>query len=731
MIKKRQKIIRIIILCLCLSMLGEAGSGKAEQKTISITEFYNNGVFGEGYEKALAGTVVTISNAGEMHTFFQCLDNQSWTEGIRFRQEADISFSDCTFSYDKAKERVGIYQGEALLGAVDRNGKIFRNYVSGVTIDIQQMRLEEAYLERYMQVFAGEYDGQGHSVSGFILSGTDTMHNGIFGYLAKQSSVYDLNIQDCFLLNACGTICGLNSGTIQDCSAKRIVGLGWWLGGIAESNDGTMLRCKLDYGTLVSSIGFTAMGLRMGGIAGSIYLGKISDCAVEHSQIFAYDRVNTYAGGIVGYQNMGQVSSCSNYGDCSIPQRGETYIAGGIVGFIESYGKSEVYNCISAGEITGGVVGGLVGMTAQKQDHVSATSELIENCVSFSKVRGYVAGSLVGEMEEGCLVSCYYYNTSTENNNAVARNTSGLQQECYGVNQAQIYGKDSADVIESASQYGNTTKLLDALNFWVDGGGGFLKWKAGALGYPVLVSGLYEAPTGDFALEKGEDTSSSEIPSLPDTPMDSDSPSSDETEEKPGTLADIEQLELKNLKVVSTSSLQVKISWAQNKHAKGYEILRSAKKSSGYKIIGNVSSLKVSYIDKKVKRGQTYYYMVRAYDQNNVKKVYGKASKKKIKLAWYEAPILRLSKGVTPDRKSYVQVRVNRYSGSYVEVYLKINGKRYVKAPLKNEKISFYKGKIRFSYQRKTVLYCKIRTYRLKKGKKYYSDFSKEKRIRL
>lgn len=730
MIKKRQKISWIIVLCFCLSMLGEAGSGKAEQKTISITEFYNNGVFGEGYEKALAGTVVTISNAEEMHTFFRCLDHQSWTEGICFRQEADISFSDCTFSYDQEKERIGIYQGNTLLGAADRNGTIFRNYVSSIATSIQQLGLGDAYIERQMQVFAGEYDGQGHSVSGFILSGSDTMHNGIFGYLAKQSSVYDLNIQDCFLLNACGTFCGLNSGTLKDCSAKRIVGLGWWLGGIAESNDGTMLRCKLDHGTLVSSIGFTALGLRMGGIAGSIYLGKISDCAVEHSQIFAYDRVNTYAGGIVGYQNMGQVSSCSNFGNCSIPERGENYIAGGIVGFIESYEKSEIYNCVSAGEIVGGVVGGLVGMTAQKQDHVSATSELIENCVSFSKVRGYVTGSLVGEMEEGCLVSCYY-NTSTEKNNAVGRNVSGTQQECYGVNQAQIYGKDSAGVIGGGSQYGNTTKLLDALNSWVAWGGGFLKWKAGVLGYPVLVSGLYEAPTGDFALEIGEDTSSSEIPSLPDTPTDSDSPSSDETEEKPGTLADTEQLELKSLKVVSTSSLQVKISWNQNKYAKGYEILRSAKKSSGYKKIGNVSSLKVSYIDKKVKRGQIYYYMVRAYDRNNVKKVYGKTSKKKIKLAWYEAPILRLSKGVTPDRKSYVQVGVNRYSGSYVEVYLKTNGKRYVKAPLKNKKISFYNGKIRFSYQRKTVLYCKIRTYQIKKGKKYYSSFSKEKRIRL
>ena len=78
-----------------------------------------------------------------------------------------------------------------------------------------------------------------------------------------------------------------------------------------------------------------------------------------------------------------------------------------------------------------------------------------------------------------------------------------------------------------------------------------------------------------------------------------------------------------------------------------------------------------------------------------------------------------------------MQVGVSECSGSYVEVYFKRQGQSYVKVPLKNKKIAFYNGKLRFSYKTKSLLYCKVRTYQLKKGKKYYSAFSKERTIQL
>jgi len=123
--------------------------------------------------------------------------------------------------------------------------------------------------------------------------------------------------------------------------------------------------------------------------------------------------------------------------------------------------------------------------------------------------------------------------------------------------------------------------------------------------------------------------------------------------------------------------------------------------------------------------------MVRGYAKNAGSTVYGNGQKKKTRIAWYQAPSLRLSAGKTSDGKSYVQIGISKYSGSYIEVYFKVNGKNYIRAPLKNKKIAFYKGKLRFSYKTKSLLYCKVRTYGIKKGKKQYSAFSKESKIRL
>jgi|GEM_PF-2209839 len=68
--------------------------------------------------------------------------------------------------------------------------------------------------------------------------------------------------------------------------------------------------------------------------------------------------------------------------------------------------------------------------------------------------------------------------------------------------------------------------------------------------------------------------------------------------------------------------------------ATGYEIYKSTKKSSGYKIIKTVKNSSLKYTDKKVKKGKTYYYKVKAYRTVDGKKVYSPFSsvvKKKAK----------------------------------------------------------------------------------------------------
>lgn len=82
------------------------------------------------------------------------------------------------------------------------------------------------------------------------------------------------------------------------------------------------------------------------------------------------------------------------------------------------------------------------------------------------------------------------------------------------------------------------------------------------------------------------------------------------------------------------SKRSVVLSWKKQKNATGYEIYRSTKKKGKYKKIATIKKVsKATYTNKKLKKGKTYYYKVRAYKTQSGKKVYGTFSTiKKVKI---------------------------------------------------------------------------------------------------
>jgi hypothetical protein len=349
-------------------------------------------------------------------------------------------------------------------------------------------------------------------------------------------------------------------------------------------------------------------------------------------------------------------------------------------------------------------------------------------------VEGNVSGGIAGEVEEGTISECYYRKNNTDSE-AIGENTAGNCTDCYGLSEEQIYEKQAV---------GTYATLLDALNQWTEKNIGYLHWETGQQGYPTPALTFTAQSPSETALPAQTEL---ESPSAAPVQTESESPSAVPVHTPseslaaaptvspsavPTQTASLSAPKIKKLKADLTASLHVKLTWKKNSNAAGYRILRSAKKSKGYRTIAKCSADAHFYIDKKVKRGQTYYYKIRAYKKNAQRLVYGKEIKRKIHVAWYQKPSLRLTKGTTGDGQSYVQVGVSRYSGSYIEVYFRTEKKKYVKAPLKNDKIAYYNGKLRFSYRKKSVLYCKIRTYAIKKKTgRCYSIFSKEKKIRL
>lgn len=102
-----------------------------------------------------------------------------------------------------------------------------------------------------------------------------------------------------------------------------------------------------------------------------------------------------------------------------------------------------------------------------------------------------------------------------------------------------------------------------------------------------------------------------------------------------GHAATLKPLGKINLEVSLKSAASIKLQWNKTKSVNGYCIYRSQKKNGTYKKIKTVSSQTLSYTDKKLKTGKSYFYKIRSYrdvrykssnGQWKVKRLYGSYS---------------------------------------------------------------------------------------------------------
>lgn len=143
------------------------------------------------------------------------------------------------------------------------------------------------------------------------------------------------------------------------------------------------------------------------------------------------------------------------------------------------------------------------------------------------------------------------------------------------------------------------------------------------------------------------------------------------------------------LKASQTAAKSVKISWAAVNGAGSYDIYRSTSAKKGFAKIG--TSVKISYTDKKVKAGKTYYYKVVAKSASGsytgkfssvvkvsvlkAPKATVKAAKKQLKVSW---------KKITGAKGYKVYVSAKKKSGYKVKATVK--GKAKTSATVKKLK---------------------------------------------
>ena len=243
-----------------------------------------------------------------------------------------------------------------------------------------------------IQIFAGTFDGNGHTISGFNYTGSGYA-DGFFRYIAKTGIVQDLTVtgvvsteneEDCT-----GGICGVNGGWILNCAFLGKVEGKSETGGIAGENEssGTINNCSVN-GRIT---GYD----RAGGITGANY-GVIRNCQnragvnSDSSWLEEKDEAGlewlledvserklvsgTDIGGIAGYSK-GLIVNCSNIGVVGYEHNG--YNIGGIVG----RQSGQVKSCNNTGNVYGRKdVGGIAG---QMEPYIS-----VEEAESISEAVG-------------------------------------------------------------------------------------------------------------------------------------------------------------------------------------------------------------------------------------------------------------------------------------------------------------------------------------------------------
>lgn len=225
-------------------------------------------------------------------------------------------------------------------------------------------------------VFAGIFDGGGHTISGFRPTEQGYIV-GLFRYIEEGGVVRNMSLkgridtsneQECV-----GSICGINYGTIRNCTFEGVVSGQNTVGGIAGINEasGNISNCKSD--------GHISGYYSTGGVVGTnhgiiTFCNNYSDINSDSAWVEEDDEMNSGplfgfqssddepmlfsgvdAGGIAGYSN-GLIERCSNYGIVGYEHTG--YNIGGIAGRQAGI----VQLCTNNGEIYGRKdIGGIVG----------------------------------------------------------------------------------------------------------------------------------------------------------------------------------------------------------------------------------------------------------------------------------------------------------------------------------------------------------------------------------
>lgn len=232
------------------------------------------------------------------------------------------------------------------------------------------------------KAYTGDFNGNGHTISGIYVDGKNAGNGGLFGYVGTGGIIHDLTLKDSVITgngNYYGGIVGDLKGTVNNCHTADTVSVTGkaYVGGIVgELDTGGQVSASSNAG----SVKDTGTGGNTGGIAGRVYSSlsnALTDC-VNTGTVNGY----RYAGGIAGTVYMGG-TLCNVYSTGAVAASDTAAgTAGGLVGSLRA---GKIQNAYAAGTVSavrrGGVIGYLESTQGKNLDQVYYLSGIADEAV--------------------------------------------------------------------------------------------------------------------------------------------------------------------------------------------------------------------------------------------------------------------------------------------------------------------------------------------------------------
>lgn len=328
----------------------------------------------------------------------------------------------------------------------------------------------------YFSTYSGEFNGNGHTISGLYISENNTtaLTTGLFGYF--QGYLHDVKIVNSYISSkgyCTGAFAGIVEGTIEDCTADAVVysetqadhftGIGGIVG-ILNGQTSEALKTSEALNCIFSGSVSSGKSLYTGGIGGIVgdnIFGYVAGCT-NHGEVTSS---GNKIGGIVGQnqimrapaaENSSVIERCINNGSISGTNSGDGNYVGGIVGVSlegnETY-TGAIRNCLNTGSVSGGVAGGIAGSLE--------TSMNVENCLNIGAVSGNPVGAIAGVQLSSCKIADSYYQ---ENGSLTAVGQLGKSDDSFKPSEEEQISDDRARATGSQISSGEISCKLNTNN---------------------------------------------------------------------------------------------------------------------------------------------------------------------------------------------------------------------------------------------------------------------------